>query len=61
MSTGLFWLDAALLTAIFIMIPAYIVFRMTIKSSGQRKPERAVARVQLQPWSSDKAGGRANH
>jgi hypothetical protein len=60
MSTGLFWLDAALLTAIFGMIPAYIVFLMTSKSRGQRMQERAAGRIHLQPWSSDKAGGRAN-
>ena len=59
MSTGQFWLDTALVVAMFLGILSWILF-MTTKSSAQRKQELALAKILHQPWGGDKAGGRAN-
>ena len=58
-STGNFWLDAALLTAMFLAVLSWVVF-MTTKSRAQRKHELVMAKVLVQPWKVDKASGRAN-
>jgi hypothetical protein len=59
MSTGQFWLDAALLAAMFLGILSWMVF-MTTKSRAQRKQELAMAKIFVQPWQARQGRGRAD-
>ncbi len=59
MSTGLHYLDVGLVVAVFAGIFWWMVAQST-KSRAQRTMERIAKQAAVQPWSSDRAGGRGN-
>ena len=59
MSTGLLYVDAGLVIAIFVGI-LWWIFSLSTKSRAQRKLELSSRKIARQPWVDDKAGGRGN-
>ena len=59
MSTGLHYLDAGLVIAVFVGV-FWWMYSLSTKSRAQRKLELSSKKVARQPWDDDKAGGRGN-
>jgi hypothetical protein len=59
MSTVLHYLDAGLVAAAFVAI-FWWMYALSTKSNAQRKLEQNAKRSAIQPWGSDKPGGRGN-